>query len=549
MQHRVVSETRQRNPRLQPLDGRYLVKIVAVALLYFGVAKFGFLFAFTTKQVTAVWPPTGIALVSILILGYRIFPGVFLGALLINSVSDEPLLTAAGIAVGNTLGPLLGAFLLNRVVKVDHTLTRLRDTLGLLLFGAIVGMTVTATNGVLNLALAHIVPWSAYAAVWWIWWIGDVMGVLLVAPCLLTWAANPRLRWKRWRVVEFAVLFCTLFVVSQIVFASTTPQLHYAVFPFIIWAALRFGQRETASVILLLGGVAVWGAVHNRGPFSSGTLDERLVLLEAYTAVVAVAGLVLGAVTAERRRAEEALRRAHDELEERIRERTAEIERLRAEWNSIIAHDLRQPIAAITMNAQFLMLEIAADSHLYRPTERISDCARRLNRLVRELVDFSQLQSRQLELTCERVDLRSLVSASVDVVAQEAPDRRFQMTAHGEIPPIKADADRIAQVIDNLLSNAIKYGTPESPIVVEIDAADDIVRVSVTNDGVGIDPEDLPHLFQRFARTNQAKRSRVKGLGLGLYIVRELIEAHGGEVDVSSTPGGSTTFRFTLPIG
>src|SRR6266498_3977486 len=192
------------------------------------------------------------------------------------------------------------------------------------------------------------------------------------------------------------------------------------------------------------------------------------ILLEAFTAIVAVAALVLGAMTTERRRAEEALRRTHDELEERVCERTAEVERLRAEWNSLIAHDLRQPIAAITLNAQFLMEEIAATSHLHTSVARILDCARRLSRLVREILDYSQLKTRQLELSPGRVDLIHLVRASVELVAPEAPDRRFDVQVRGEIPPVKADADRITQVIDNLLTNAIKYGQPESTILVEV---------------------------------------------------------------------------------
>jgi signal transduction histidine kinase len=531
-------------------DLRHAVQSAAVALVYFGVAQFGFLFASATKQVTAVWPPTGVALAAILLYGYGVAPGVAVGAFVANALNDEPLAAAAGIAVGNSLGPLLAAFLLRRVVKLDNALLRLRDVFGLVLFGAILGMTVSAFNGVAMLALAGIVPWSAYASVWWVWWVGDAMGVLLVAPPLLTWIANPRPRWKRWNALELAGLAVTLVAVSLFVFTgSYQEQIQYAVFPVIIWAALRFSQRETALVVLTIAAIAIWGAMHQRGPFSGGTLDARLILLETFMAIAAITALVLGAVATERRRAEEALRRSHDELEERVRERTAEIERLRGEWNSIIAHDLRQPIAAIKLNAQFVTQEIPATSDLARPAGRILSCARRLNRLVQELLDYSQVEMRQLELSRERLDLLQLVRTSVELVAPDSPDRRFEVLAHGDVPLVKADGDRLAQVIDNLLTNAVKYGQPESTIEVEVRAADDAVSVAVTNQGIGIDAEELPHLFHRFARTDKARKSGVKGLGLGLYIVRELIEAHGGKVIASSTPAGSTTFRFTLPIG
>jgi signal transduction histidine kinase len=107
----------------------------------------------------------------------------------------------------------------------------------------------------------------------------------------------------------------------------------------------------------------------------------------------------------------------------------------------------------------------------------------------------------------------------------------------------------MAQVIDNLLSNAVKYGRPGTAIVVEIEALEGMVAVSVINEGVAISPAELPLLFQRFARVGKARESGIKGMGLGLYIVRGLVEAHGGQVVATSTPAGATTFRFTLPVG
>jgi integral membrane sensor domain MASE1 len=109
---------------------RYLATVAAIAAAYFAAAKFGFLLAFATKQVTAVWPPTGIALTAYLVLGLRVWPGVYLGALAANAVSDEPLITAAGIAVGNTLQGIVGVLLLRYFVEFDRTLERLRDVSG-----------------------------------------------------------------------------------------------------------------------------------------------------------------------------------------------------------------------------------------------------------------------------------------------------------------------------------------------------------------------------------------------------------------------------------
>jgi len=127
-------------------------------------------------------------------------------------------------------------------------------------------------------------------------------------------------------------------------------------------------------------------------------------------------------------------------------------------------------------------------------------------------------------------------------------DRRISLSIDGAPPYVQADPGRIEQVLTNLLTNAYKYGTPQTTIEVRIAPETKAVRVSVQNEGPGIPSEDLPGLFERFYRTRQAQSSTIEGLGLGLYISRELIRAHGGRMWVESTPGATTTFSFTLPL-
>jgi PAS domain S-box-containing protein len=218
-----------------------------------------------------------------------------------------------------------------------------------------------------------------------------------------------------------------------------------------------------------------------------------------------------------------------------------ELERLRTEWSSIVAHDLRQPLNAIAIHAQLIAMGAPA---LEAPLRRISQAVIRLNRMVQDLLDLSQLEARRMVLTQQNVDLRSIVNRSVELVGPEAPDRRVEVRTRGDAPRANVDPDRIAQVLDNLLSNAVKYGAAGTPIVVDIDVNGTEVGVAVTNEGPGIDPAELPHLFNRFYRVEGG--TRVKGVGLGLYIARELIEAHGGRMAAVSS-GGTTTFRFKLP--
>lgn len=224
-----------------------------------------------------------------------------------------------------------------------------------------------------------------------------------------------------------------------------------------------------------------------------------------------------------------------------------QLDRLRAEWNAVIAHDLRQPLNAIALNAQLIARKKKDGADVGRPVEQITSSARRLNRMINDLLDLSRLEARQLKLMRQPTDLASLVHVSVERIAGEAPDRSFELRIPTSLPFVDIDADRIVQVIDNLLSNAIKYGTPETPIEIEIAQRDLDIVVAVINQGPGIAPEDLPHLFQRFHRVGKDHNSHIKGIGLGLYIVQQLVEAHGGRVQAESAPGGKTTFRFTLP--
>jgi PAS domain S-box-containing protein len=295
----------------RPDIGRDVLQIAIVAALYVAGAKLGFSFAFQTKQVTALWPPTGIAVAALFLLGPRVWPGILLGAFISNAMTNETLLTAAAIAIGNTLAPVAGVTLVNRFVDFDTRLERLRDVLGLILISAAVAMTISATNGTLNLALAKIIPWSMFGSVWRLWWVGDAMGVMLFAPLILTWASGQRWAKARWRdVLELAIFSAALLVATWLLFMQGSPVVEYPIYPLIIWSGLRFTQRVTSLTVVVVSAIAIWGTVHGLGPFAVGSLDHRVSILVTFMAVMVATGLALGAVTAERRLANTHLKAA-----------------------------------------------------------------------------------------------------------------------------------------------------------------------------------------------------------------------------------------------
>ena len=142
--------------------------------------------AFVAEQVTAVWPPSGIALATVLIFGHRVWPGIALGAFFANATTGAPIAAAIGIAVGNTLEAMSGAWLLRRFVGFDPSLHRLKDVLGLAVLAAGLSTMVSATIGVASLCFAKVQPWGSYGRLWWVWWLGDATSDLVVAPLILT---------------------------------------------------------------------------------------------------------------------------------------------------------------------------------------------------------------------------------------------------------------------------------------------------------------------------------------------------------------------------
>jgi PAS domain S-box-containing protein len=225
------------------------------------------------------------------------------------------------------------------------------------------------------------------------------------------------------------------------------------------------------------------------------------------------------------------------------------LQQLREEWISVIAHDLRQPIGVITMSADLLPSLRSEGMHEKETavTERIRRAAHDLSRMVTDLLDLSLLEAHRLTLEQGWVDPVALVNETVERFAYLTAGHRVTVSSDKDVPKVWVDPLRIEQVLGNLISNAVKYGGKQCEIRLRVNRRPDGVAMSVTNTGPGIPAAELPRIFGRFVRSDAARRTSVKGLGVGLYIARGLIEAHGGRMWAESTPGRTTTFIFTLP--
>ena len=307
----------------------YTAKVLGLGLAYFAAAKGGLALAYENSSVTAVWPPTGIALAALVLGGRRLWPGVALGALLANSSTGVPLFTVLGITAGNTLEALIGAHLLVRVAGFRPSLERARDVLALAVLAAMLSTMVSATVGVASLYAGHAISAGELASGWRTWWLGDLGGDLLVAPLVFVFAGGVSVSRRSGRAVEAVAMVLAVAGVSCLVFSSHTSRV-FLIFPVLIWAALRFGPRGVAASSVLVAGIAAAFTTNGLGPFVASTPDGSLLLSQSFVGITALVSLLLAAVTAERKTAETTLRRAHRELEETVRDRTAVLRRSQA---------------------------------------------------------------------------------------------------------------------------------------------------------------------------------------------------------------------------
>jgi PAS domain S-box-containing protein len=329
-----------------------LARVGVLSLLtsiYFAAGKIGLALAYVHTNASAVWPPTGLALAALLVLGVRAWPAVFLGAFLVNLTTAGTVGTSVAIAAGNTIEALVGAYLVNRFADGIRAFGSVRGILRFVVFAGVLGTTISATAGTTTLAAAGLAPWSEYKRIWLTWWLGDATGALVFTPVLVLAAVEPRTRWDVKKLGEAALLLAGLAVAGIAVFQRRDPPpATFLCVPFPFWAAFRFGRREAATATLLLSILAVWGTVRGVGPFARSGTNDSLLYLQVFMGGLTVMSLIVATVVAERQSVENDLRLARDELEAMVLARTESLsqavlalerevhERRRAE------HELRQ---------------------------------------------------------------------------------------------------------------------------------------------------------------------------------------------------------------
>lgn len=530
----------------------FFIRSLIVTLLYVSAAKGGLAYAVVGSTVTLFWAPSGIALVALLAYGYRMSIAVVLGAFLANAWTGVPLFAVIAIAIGDTLEALIAAFLLVRVAQFDSVMGTRRDVFAFIGFAAFLSTMSSATVGAASLAAAGVVDFGDYGNVWMKWWLGDTMGVLVVAPLLLLLNRPPPVPQPQ-RLLEAFCLCAALVLVSLKIFGAPklTGQGYYAaalaVFPFVLWGALRFELIGAGVVTLLVSLLAVWGTYHGTGPFALEQPVDSLVRWCAFAIVVAVTGLLLAASVTEQRHAKEELELSYAELEQRVLERTRDLAAVNADLEQEMArrrHLQAELVLASEKQAQAIGRELhdglgqhltsvalfcaTLRHHLVDRAQPEAKAAQRIEELINEALAMTRSMARglypvALEVGGLSAALGQLVEHTRTLLQRDCSficDARVQV-----VDPVAAlNLYRIAQ---EAISNAAKY-SQANHLRIELSKSDGQYRLTISDDGIGIE-------------------SALQSEGLGMSSMRFRAHLLGGDLEIHGNGQQGTTVSVTYP--
>ena len=534
--------------RKASISAAYFAQVGAVAVVYVLAARAGLTLDAVSGFASLVWAPTGIALAAVLLAGGRIWPGVFIGALVANVITGAPVLAAAGIAAGNTLEAVAGAYALRRVPGFRLRLDSLRNVFALIVLAALLSTMISATIGVASLYLAGLTPQANVAETWRTWWIGDAMGALLVAPLILVWAAPPRKPLLTRHLGEAAVLVLGILLAGLIVLTLSVsrgggPLSHaYIFFPFLMWAAIRFGQRGAVTATVLVSAIAIAGTVVGRGPFIQPTLHAGLLALQTFMGITAATFLVLGASVSERERSREQLRAARDIARD--------ANRAKAEFLAVMSHELRTPLNAIAGYAELLSLGLSGPLNQKQSdaVTRIRTNQQHLLALIDDVLSFARIEAGNTPFNPEPVSVCETLDSLETLLRPGLVRQELTYIWNGCDPllVVRADPIKLRQILLNVLGNAIKFTPSGGRIELSARQSGDRISICVSDTGIGIPAEKIDRVFDPFFQGQSGTTREYPGVGLGLSIARDFARAMGGDIHVESAPKQGCTVTIDL---
>jgi signal transduction histidine kinase/CheY-like chemotaxis protein len=525
------------------MSPRLFLACVGIAILYFLAGKFGLaFFGLLHPSASAVWPPTGVAIAALLIFGTRVWPAILIGAFAVNFTTAGSIWTSLGIAAGNTLEGVAAAYLVNRFARGLDVFERAIDIFKFAGLAVLASTALSATLGVGSLAVGGYADPTQLGPIWLTWWLGDAAGAIVVTPLLVLWYRDHEVHAPWRRSLEAALLFSTVVGVTALFCFHPVLGDYPLVFlctPPLVWAAFRFRQREVATAVAIMSVITTFATATGNGPLVMATPNESLLVLQAFMAMIAMTALVMAALVQERVALLRRERAALGEAESSLRSSDA--------FLAMLSHELRNPLNAIAAAGAVLDLTGVSSDSSARAAQIIRRQTAHLTRLIEDLLDVARITAGKITLQRRRVDLSEVVEGAVQGLLSHTPQPPPVELELGQTW-VEADPDRLHQVVVNLVHNALKHTPPNGSIRVKTCEQDGYAVLRIEDSGAGIAPELLPHVFEQFTQSKRSPNRSRGGLGIGLTLVRRLVELHGGAVHAhSGGPGLGSTFAVRLP--
>ena len=532
------------------MDSRRFRTPLAAGLLtviYFVAGKLSLKLAFLYASASPVWPPAGIALAALLLLGFRVWPAIFVGAFLVNLTTAGNVLTSLGIATGNTLEAVLGGWFILRFAGGRRVFERAYDVFR---FALAVGLStlVSPSIGLTGLVLGGFADWANYPAIWLTWWLGDFSGAVMFAPLVILWLGQPWRRINPARDLEVAILLLLLAFLTEVVFGGwfSISALNYPIAfilgPIIVWTAFRLSTRETATGLFVLSAIAIWGTLHRYGPFVRHDENQSLLLLQSFNVLTSITAMALAAGMAERRRAEAALEQQHATVEA--------ANRTKDNFLAMLSHELRTPLTPVLAALDAFKTCAPPGAELTSTLAMMRRNIELESQLIDDLLDLTRITKDKLHLDFESVDAHQAISNVVEICASEVSTKMLQVRLDLRATDFRVMADpaKFQQIIWNLFKNAIKF-TGENGVIT-ISSANhlpQILTISLADTGIGIEPEIMERIFNPFEQGERSFQRRFGGLGLGLTISKSLAQAHGASL-IAKSEGRDRGATFLLTV-
>lgn len=515
----------------------YWLKSFIFLLIYFLVGKLSLLIHALAGYYPMIWLPSGVGLGLLVVAGNRFWISIFLGSCALGLSQHLDLGYCLVLALGSTLESLVGAYLFKKFSGVSRpTLTTVKEVLVFIISAVGISTLIGSVFVLICLHLFGGVSDEKLIFTWKIWWFSEAMGQLIIGTAIICWCNDIQTRMKfhkskRLELIFFCLLICTAVI---LIYTPVSRHFHsllfrpYCLFPIMIWMAVRFDSLGVVIVNLALNGAMVVGAVLGIVPYSSGSLVERTFIHQLIAMTLGLTGFVLAAAIREREWALDA----------------------KTQFISVASHELKTPITALKLQYDSLsrqferdekMSTLSIQNFLQRAGRQIS----RLNLVIEELLNTARLEQGTFDLNISDIKLSVLLRNILETLSPNFAAARTEaklviqdeLVAHW-------DPFRMEQVLTNILSNAIKYA-PGKPIEVSVTSENKWALIKIKDYGPGIDLQNKEQIFNRFVRAGQRT---VEGIGLGLFIARQIVLAHGGQIEVQSTLGEGATFEIRMPL-